>query len=72
MQEGRGPWDGASGALFTQRKIMKLGPQRIVGIGVSLVATGALASLVVYAVAAFSGFALMTRKARGAAAPVVG
>ncbi|WP_271408696.1 multidrug effflux MFS transporter [Pseudomonas sp. Q1-7] len=38
-----------AGALFTQRKIMQLGPQRIVGIGVSLVITGALATLVVYA-----------------------
>ncbi|WP_137822884.1 MFS transporter [Pseudomonas sp. D(2018)] len=38
-----------AGALFTQRKIMQLGPQRIVGIGVSLVATGALATLLVHA-----------------------
>ncbi|MDE3737894.1 MFS transporter [Metapseudomonas resinovorans] len=38
-----------AGALFTQRKIMLLGPQRIVGIGVSLVATGALATLLVHA-----------------------
>ncbi len=38
-----------AGALFTQRKIMQLGPQRIVGIGVSLVATGALTTLVVHA-----------------------
>lgn len=37
------------GALFTQRKIMQLGPQRIVGIGVSLVATGALGTLLVHA-----------------------
>ncbi len=38
-----------AGALFTQRKIMQLGPQRIVGIGVSLVATGALSTLLVHA-----------------------
>ncbi|MDH4652685.1 MFS transporter [Pseudomonas sp. JS3066] len=38
-----------AGALFTQRKIMQLGPQRIVGIGVSLVATGALTTLLVHA-----------------------
>ncbi|MFC5696632.1 MFS transporter [Pseudomonas sp. GCM10022186] len=38
-----------AGALFTQRRIMQLGPQRIVCIGVSLVASGALATLVVYA-----------------------
>ncbi|MGF6694382.1 DHA1 family bicyclomycin/chloramphenicol resistance-like MFS transporter [Metapseudomonas resinovorans] len=38
-----------AGALFTQRKIMQLGPQRIVGIGVSLIATGALATLLVHA-----------------------
>ncbi|AOE84105.1 MFS transporter [Pseudomonas sp. TCU-HL1] len=37
------------GALFTQRKIMQLGPQRIVGIGVSLVAAGALTTLLVHA-----------------------
>ncbi|GLZ88604.1 Bcr/CflA family drug resistance efflux transporter [Metapseudomonas resinovorans] len=38
-----------AGALFTQRKIMQLGPQRIVGIGVSLVAAGALTTLLVHA-----------------------
>lgn len=37
------------GALFTQRKIMQLGPQRIVGIGVSLVTAGALTTLLVHA-----------------------
>lgn len=37
------------GALFTQRRIMQLGPQRIVGIGVSLVATGAVLTLLVHA-----------------------
>lgn len=37
------------GALFTQRKIMQLGPQRIVGIGVSLVALGATGTLLVHA-----------------------
>jgi DHA1 family bicyclomycin/chloramphenicol resistance-like MFS transporter len=39
-----------AGALFTQRKIMQLGPQRIVGIGVSLVATGAVLTLLVHAI----------------------
>ncbi|MCY1279051.1 Inner membrane transport protein YdhC [compost metagenome] len=38
-----------AGALFTQRRIMQLGPQRIVGIGVSLVAAGATATLLVHA-----------------------
>jgi DHA1 family bicyclomycin/chloramphenicol resistance-like MFS transporter len=38
-----------AGALFTQRKIMQLGPQRIVGIGVSLVAMGAIGTLLVHA-----------------------
>ncbi|WP_069083708.1 hypothetical protein [Pseudomonas sp. TCU-HL1] len=37
------------GALFTRRKIMQLGPQRIVGIGVSLVVAGAAATLLVHA-----------------------
>ncbi|MFZ6048907.1 multidrug effflux MFS transporter [Pseudomonas sp. CR3202] len=37
------------GALFTRRKITQLGPQRIVGIGVSLVATGAVTTLLVHA-----------------------
>ncbi|WP_044875137.1 multidrug effflux MFS transporter [Pseudomonas sp. LFM046] len=37
------------GALFTRRKITQLGPQRIVGIGVSLVATGATATVLVHA-----------------------
>lgn len=36
------------GALFTQRRIMQLGPQRVVGIGVSLVATGAALTVLVY------------------------
>ncbi|MDH4557841.1 multidrug effflux MFS transporter [Pseudomonas sp. BN417] len=38
-----------AGALFTQRRIMQLGPQRIVGIGVSLVALGATGTLLVHA-----------------------
>jgi DHA1 family bicyclomycin/chloramphenicol resistance-like MFS transporter len=37
-----------AGALFTRRKIMLLGPQRIVGIGTILVATGAIGTLLVY------------------------
>lgn len=37
-----------AGALFTQRKIMQLGPQRIVGIGISLVAAGAVLSILVH------------------------
>ncbi|TWC38513.1 DHA1 family bicyclomycin/chloramphenicol resistance-like MFS transporter [Pseudomonas sp. SJZ079] len=37
-----------AGALFTRRKIMLLGPQRIVGIGAVLVATGAIGTLLVY------------------------
>ncbi|WP_043310707.1 MFS transporter [Pseudomonas sp. ML96] len=38
-----------AGALFTQRKIMQLGPQRIVAIGVTLVAAGAALTLLVHA-----------------------
>lgn len=38
-----------AGALFTQRKIMQLGPQRIVGIGVSLVTAGAIGTVLVHA-----------------------
>lgn len=38
-----------AGALFTQRKIMQLGPQRIVGIGISLVAAGAALTMLVHA-----------------------
>lgn len=37
-----------AGALFTQRKIMLLGPQRIVAIGVALVGSGAALTLLVY------------------------
>lgn len=37
-----------AGALFTRRKIMLLGPQRIVGIGVTLVISGAIATVLVY------------------------
>ncbi|WP_252275485.1 MFS transporter [Pseudomonas subflava] len=37
-----------AGALFTQRKIMQLGPQRIVAIGVALVAAGAALTLVAH------------------------
>lgn len=37
-----------AGALFTRRKIMLLGPQRIVGIGAVLVVTGAIGTLLVY------------------------
>ncbi|HSX70167.1 MAG TPA: MFS transporter [Pseudomonas sp.] len=37
-----------AGALFTQRKIMQLGPQRIVAIGVALVAAGAALTLLVH------------------------
>ncbi|BAN47236.1 multidrug effflux MFS transporter [Metapseudomonas resinovorans] len=37
------------GALFARRKIMQLGPQRIVGIGVSLVVTGATLTALVHA-----------------------
>ncbi|WP_296217773.1 MFS transporter [Pseudomonas sp. UBA2684] len=37
-----------AGAVFTQRTIMRLGPQRIVGIGVALVFTGALATVAIY------------------------
>ncbi|WJN61729.1 MFS transporter [Pseudomonas sp. SO81] len=37
-----------AGALFTQRKIMQLGPQRIVGIGISLVAAGAVLSILLH------------------------
>jgi DHA1 family bicyclomycin/chloramphenicol resistance-like MFS transporter len=37
-----------AGALFTQRRITQLGPQKIVGIGAVLVATGALATLAIY------------------------
>ncbi|MHC5351188.1 MFS transporter [Metapseudomonas furukawaii] len=38
-----------AGALFTQRRILQLGPQRIVGIGVSLVAAGAALTVLVHA-----------------------
>ncbi|MCY1540795.1 drug resistance transporter, Bcr/CflA subfamily [compost metagenome] len=37
-----------AGALFTQRTIMRLGPEKIVAIGVGLVATGAIGTVVVY------------------------
>lgn len=37
------------GAFFTQRKIMQLGPQRIVAIGVTLVSVGAALTLLVHA-----------------------
>lgn len=37
-----------AGALFTQRKIMQLGPQRIVAIGVALVAAGAALTLLAH------------------------
>lgn len=37
-----------AGALYTQRKIMQLGPQRIVAIGVALVAAGAALTLLVH------------------------
>lgn len=37
-----------AGAIFTQRSVLRLGPQKIVGIGVSLVASGALITLLVY------------------------
>ena len=37
-----------AGALFTQRRIMQLGPEKIVAIGVVLVAAGAVATLLVY------------------------
>jgi DHA1 family bicyclomycin/chloramphenicol resistance-like MFS transporter len=37
-----------AGALFTQRKILQLGPQRIVAIGVALVAGGAALTLLVH------------------------
>lgn len=38
-----------AGALFTQRKIMQLGPQRIVAIGVAIVVAGAAMTLLVHA-----------------------
>ena len=38
-----------AGALFTQKKILQLGPQRIVAIGVSLVASGAALTVLVHA-----------------------
>ncbi|MDP3813971.1 MFS transporter [Pseudomonas sp.] len=37
-----------AGAWFTQRRIMRLGAEKIVGIGVGLVATGALLTVLVY------------------------
>ena len=37
-----------AGALFTQRTIMRLGPERIVAIGVALVLAGAVASVATY------------------------
>ncbi|WP_375739839.1 MFS transporter [Pseudomonas boanensis] len=43
-----------AGALFTQRQIMRLGPRRIVGIGVTLVALGALGTMLVHAVLGLS------------------
>ncbi|WP_394562070.1 MFS transporter [Aquipseudomonas alcaligenes] len=43
-----------AGALFTQRKIMQLGPQRIVAIGVTLVAAGAALTLLVHALSGLS------------------
>ncbi|HWV11169.1 MAG TPA: MFS transporter [Pseudomonas sp.] len=43
-----------AGAIFTQRSVMRLGPQAIVGIGVALVATGALSTLLVYQLAGLS------------------
>lgn len=36
------------GATFTRRSIMRLGPQKVVGIGVTLVGTGALATVLIY------------------------
>jgi DHA1 family bicyclomycin/chloramphenicol resistance-like MFS transporter len=38
------------GATFTRRKIMHLGPERIVAIGVTLVATGGLTTVVIFEV----------------------
>lgn len=43
-----------AGALFTQRMILRLGPQKIVGIGVALVLAGAIATLLVYQLAGLS------------------
>lgn len=43
-----------AGAIFTQRTVMRLGPQTIVGIGVALVATGALSTLLVYQLSGLS------------------
>ncbi|ARS49257.1 major facilitator transporter [Ectopseudomonas mendocina] len=43
-----------AGALFTQRKIMQLGPQRIVGFGISLVAAGAALSILAHSVLGLS------------------
>ncbi|VXB65848.1 MFS transporter, DHA1 family, bicyclomycin/chloramphenicol resistance protein [Pseudomonas sp. 8AS] len=43
-----------AGALFTQRMILRLGPQKIVGIGVALVLAGAIATLLVYRLAGLS------------------
>ncbi|MFP6851312.1 MAG: MFS transporter [Pseudomonas sp.] len=37
-----------AGALFTQRRITQLGPEKIVSIGAALVATGALITLAIY------------------------
>lgn len=37
-----------AGALFTQRNILRLGPEKIVAIGVALVASGAIATVLVY------------------------
>lgn len=39
-----------AGAVFTRRNIIKLGPERIVGIGVIFVATGGLLTLAIYKV----------------------
>ncbi|MES2820900.1 MAG: MFS transporter [Pseudomonadota bacterium] len=37
-----------AGALFTQRMVVRLGPERIVALGVALVATGGLGTLAIY------------------------
>ncbi|WAC44426.1 MFS transporter [Pseudomonas sp. SL4(2022)] len=43
-----------AGALFTQRRILQLGPEKIVGIGAVLVVTGALATLATYLLSGLS------------------
>lgn len=47
-----------AGALFTQRKIMQLGPERIVAIGVALVLAGAALTLLVHLLFGLSLFGL--------------